>query len=148
MVFYGERQTPFIANLLLSFISNKQDVFYDAREEDLSQITSKLKKLINETSILKVNGIKFEVYGTQFINQYANILRYSETFHLYLKNRNLYISPSDLEKISSWLNDQWKSNLKLGFNHNKSLFESITKFLTIFAEFSLRLFLKCHFLSE
>ncbi len=110
-------QKSVVANLLISFISNSQNVFYDAREEDNIGITNNLYIInsinaINNFNALQINGATLQVYDYQLLCQFQNILDYSQTFILYVKNDCLSISPSDLVKISSWLNEQWSLILK------------------------------------
>jgi hypothetical protein len=105
-------QKSLVANLLLAFISDDQHVLYDAREEDTITITNNLYiinsiNVINNVNVLQTNGVTLQVYDYQLLCQFQNILDYSQTFILYVKNDCLSINPSDLVKISSWLNEQW-----------------------------------------
>jgi hypothetical protein len=105
-------QKSLVANLLLAFISDDQHVLYDAREEDSISITNNLYiinsiNVINNVNVLQTNGVTLQVYDYQLLCQFQNILDYSQTFILYVKNDCLSINPSDLVKISSWLNEQW-----------------------------------------
>ena len=130
---FNSPQNSLVANLLLSFISNQQNVFFDAREEDVPQTTTNLKRILNTTSSLQVNGNTLQVYDTQFTGQFTNILRFYETFALYVKNRYLSISPSDLIKISTWLNNQWNGNKIFDFGLKiKLVFEKLIKFFNNF----------------
>ena len=105
-----------VGNLIYAFISKQQNIYYDAREEDASKIISNLnQKIINITSFYQDTDRELLVYDNQSTSQYINALRNTETFKLYIKNKYLSISPSDLSHIWTWLTKQWKSNIRTYF---------------------------------
>lgn len=100
-----------MANRLVAFISNSNGVLYDSRQEDNEQINVNLDALITNAGFLvnDQNQKLMLVFGQHIAD--FQILKYSDLFTFYLSNKYLSISPTDLIKISTWLNDEWRKYL-------------------------------------
>jgi hypothetical protein len=84
---------------------------YDSRAENLNQMSQNLNGLIkNAGFLLNDMSQKLTLLDTQYIAQFQ-ILKYTQLFTIYLVNKYLAVSASDLIKISTWLNDAWRKYL-------------------------------------
>lgn len=101
----------FVVNRLVAFISDVNGTLYDSREENLSAVTSYLQNLISNVNYL-VNdyGQNLVLFDALYTLNYQ-IIQFSGLFQFYVKNKYLAISPSDLIKIATWLNDEWSKYL-------------------------------------
>lgn len=77
----------------------------------MSAITSNLQSLVaNVNYLINEYNQNLVVFDSFFTVQFR-ILQYTELFQFYVKNKYLAISPSDLIKISTWLNEEWSHYL-------------------------------------
>ena len=95
---------------LLAFISDDNTKqLYDARQESMYRITTNLKNLVAQ-----LNTNTPILSGTESVELIENILEkniifYEDLFIMYVKNSYLEISSGDMIRISSWLNNHWRS---------------------------------------
>lgn len=76
--------------------------------ENLDEINENLKQVINNADFLiNESNQKLALYDTSYLRQF-DMIKYSDLFVLYIKNKYLSIGPSDLVKISTWLNEEWR----------------------------------------
>lgn len=100
-------QNSFVANRLVAFITDSNYNLYDSREENLSSINSNLQQLISNVNYLTNDyNQNLVLFDTLYIAKFQ-ILQYNELFQFYVTNKYLSISPNDLIKISTWLNEEW-----------------------------------------
>lgn len=96
---------------MVAFIFDSNGNLYDSREENLSAINSYLGNLIANVNYLTNDyNQNLVLFDTLYIIQFE-IYQYSDLFQFYVKNKYLSISPSDLIKISTWLNEEWSRYL-------------------------------------
>jgi hypothetical protein len=89
---------------------------YDAREEDMQQMTENLIHFVNASSTSNNDpesafNTNIKVYNYSFVNKFE-LVKYSQLFAFYLTNDYLEMSSKDLVILSSWLNEQWNLILK------------------------------------
>jgi len=107
------------ANEILAFITNTVSrSLYDAREEDMQQITANLIQFLNASSSTfgtqSTPDSNLNAYAYSFVNKFK-LLKFSQLFVFYLTNDYLEMSSKDLMILSSWLNEQWNLILKSNF---------------------------------
>jgi hypothetical protein len=99
---------PQTVNQVLVFISTQTvKELYDGRLQATFLLNANLNGLVQQLGITTTDQQAALVLLQNVNEQY--LIYYKDLFTMYVKNDYLEISPADIIKISSWLNNQWLS---------------------------------------
>ncbi len=108
VILKNPNQVPQTVNQVLVFISTQTvKEFYDGRLQATFLLNANLNGLVQQLGITTADQQASLVLLQNVNEQY--LIHYKDLFTLYVKNDYLEISPADIIKISSWLNNQWLS---------------------------------------